>query len=119
MVYSHFVNSHTVNSHLVNFHLVNFHFVNFHLVNFYVVNVDKVGIDKVGKLTILYTFNYCYRSGKFLAHQSNLLSGECMGDETAVNLSSFQNLKSLLYCSRLQRFPTLPQIQEEIEFRGE
>ena len=39
-----------------------------------------------------------------------------MGDETAVNLSSFENLKSLLYCSRLQRFP---QIQEEIEFKGE
>ena len=51
-------------------HLVNFHFVNSHLVNFHVVNVDKVGIDKVGKLTILYTFNYCYISGKFLAHQS-------------------------------------------------
>ena len=31
-------------------------------------------------------------------------------DETAVNLSSFQNLKSSLYRSRLQRFPTLPQI---------
>ena len=40
-------------------------------------------------------------------------------DETAVNLSSFQNFKSSLYRSRLQRFPTLPQIREEIEFRGE
>ena len=36
-------------------------------------------------------------------------------DETAVNL----NFKSSLYRSRLQRFPTLPQIREEIDFRGE
>ena len=45
------------------------------------VSVDKVEIDKVGKLTILYTFNYCYISGKFLAHQSNLLSERLYGDE--------------------------------------
>ena len=40
-------------------------------------------------------------------------------DETAVILSSFQNVKSSLHHSRLQRFPTLPQIREEIELRGE
>ena len=40
-------------------------------------------------------------------------------EETAVNLPSFQNLKSSLYCSRLQRFPTLPQTRAEIDFRGE
>ena len=36
-------------------------------------------------------------------------------EETAVNLPSFQNLKSSLYHSRLQRFPT----RAEIDFRGE
>ena len=36
-------------------------------------------------------------------------------EETAVNLPSFQNLKSSLYRSRLQRFPT----RAEIDFRGE
>ena len=40
-------------------------------------------------------------------------------EETAVNLPSFQNLKSSLYRSRLQRFPTLPQTRAEIDFRGE
>ena len=40
-------------------------------------------------------------------------------DETAVNVPSFQNLKSSLYRSRLQRFPTLPQTREEIDFSGE
>ena len=40
-------------------------------------------------------------------------------DEIAVNVPSFQNLKSSLYRSRLQRFPTLPQTREEIDFSGE
>ena len=40
-------------------------------------------------------------------------------EETAVNVPSFQNLKSSLYRSRLQRFPTLPQTREEIDFSGE
>ena len=38
---------------------------------------------------------------------------------TKVYVPSFQNLKSSLYRSRLQRFPTLPQTREEIDFSGE
>ena len=35
-------------------------------------------------------------------------------EETAVNLPSFQNLKSSLYHSRLQRLPTLPQHEQRL-----
>ena len=47
------------------------------------------------------------------------LYGAPGSDETAVNVPSFQNLKSSLYRSRLERFPTLPQTREEIDFSGE
>ena len=40
-------------------------------------------------------------------------------DEIAVNVPSFQSLKSSLYRTRLQRFPTLPQTREDIDFSGE
>ena len=40
-------------------------------------------------------------------------------DETAINVPSFQNLTSSIYRSRLQRFPTLHQTREEIDFSGE
>ena len=91
-VSSHFVNSYFVNSHFVNSHFVNSHFVNSHLVNFPFGQLPiwslltkseltkweltKWEVDKVGRFTILYTSDYCYRSGKFLAHWSNLLLGD-------------------------------------------
>ena len=39
--------------------------------------------------------------------------------EKAINLPLFQNLKPSLYCSWLQRLPTLRQTQEVIDFSGE
>ena len=67
--------------------------------------LTKWEVDEVGRL---YTFNHCYRSVNFLAQQSSLLSGD---DKTVwfpwVWWNSCQfvfipNLKSSLYCSRLQ-----------------
>ena len=40
-----------------------------------------------------------------LAPFTTSMYGAPVCDETAVNPHSFQNLKSSLYCSRLQRFP--------------
>ena len=51
----------------------------------------------------------------FYGQEMTKLYGAPGCEETAVNLTSFQNLKSSLYRSRLQRFPT----RAEIDFRGE
>ena len=78
--------------------------------------LTKWEVDEVERFTILYTFNRCYISVNFLCisqiycQEMTKLYGGSGCDETAVNLSSFQNHKSSLYCSRLQRFPTSPQI---------
>ena len=60
--------------------------------------------------------SFLLQCGLLLSRMETELYGGTGCDETAVNLPLFQSLKSSLYCSRLQRFPTLPQTWEEIDY---
>ena len=115
-VYSHFVNSHTVNSHC------QFPFGQLPIWSTPMWSMlTKWELTKweLGKLTILYNFDYCYRSGKCSAHQSNLLSGDVKTVWVMKQLSIRLDSKTLSLLQQASEVSNIASIQEEIEFRGE